>query len=62
MTCKRNGVGTRMKEKVNPFLTSVHCVVYKTNLTTVDTRKTYTYKDLSKKINTLLSLIATQRK
>jgi len=39
MVDKSNGVATRLKDKVNPFFTFVHCVAHRTNLAAIDATK-----------------------
>ena len=39
MIVKQNGVAARLKDKVNHFLTSIHCVAHRTNLAAIDETK-----------------------
>ena len=39
MIGKQSEVAAHLKEKVNPFLTSVHCVAHITTLMTTDVQK-----------------------
>lgn len=59
---KQNGVATRLKEKVNSFLTPIQCVAHRINLAAMDTTKVGPYKDTSKKINAFLNLIVVHLK
>ena len=47
-----------MKEKVNSFLTSIHCVAHRTNLAAIDATKVGPCKDMSKEIDALLNSVA----
>lgn len=46
-----------LKEKVNHFLTSVHCVAHMINLAAIDTIKIGPCKYMSRKINVILNLV-----
>ena len=48
MIGKQNGVAARLKEKVNTFLTLIHCVAHNTNLGAIDATKVGRYKNMSK--------------
>ena len=57
MIGKHNKVSARLKEKINSFLTSVHCVTYRTNLTAIDVTKVGLCKAMSREIDVLLNLV-----
>ena len=58
MIGKQNGVAARLKDKVNHFLTSIHCVAHKTNLGAIDATKVEPCKIMSKEKNALLNSVA----
>ena len=58
MIGKQNGVAARLKEKINHFLTSVHCVAHRTNLAAIDATKVGPCKDMSREIDALLNSVA----
>ena len=58
MLGRKTGVATRLKEKVNPFLTSVHCVAHRTNLAALDAAKKPQCRDMSKKIDAVVNGVA----
>ena len=58
MLGRKSKVATWLKEKVNAFLTSVHCVAHLTNLVAVDVAKKPQCKDMSKKIDALVNGMA----
>jgi hypothetical protein len=58
MIGKQNGVAARLKEKVNYFLTFVHCVAHRTNLTAIVATKVGPCKDMSREIDALLNSVA----
>ena len=58
MIGKQNGVAARLKDKVNPFLTSIHCVAQRTNLAAIDATKVGPCKIMSKEIDALLNSVA----
>ena len=47
-----------MKDKVNHFLTSIHCVAHMTNLAAIDATKVEPCKNMSKEIDALLNSVA----
>jgi hypothetical protein len=55
---KQDGVAARLKEKINPFLTSIHCVMHMTNLAVIDATKAGSCKNMSKEIDTSLNAVA----
>ena len=58
MIDKQNGVVTRLKDKVNYFLTSIHCVAHMINLAAIDATKVGPCKVMSKEIDDFLNLVA----
>jgi hypothetical protein len=58
MIGKQNEVAVRLKDKVNHFLTSIHCVAHRTNLAAIDATKVGPCKIMSKEINALLNSVA----
>ena len=55
---EKNGIATRLKEKVNFFLTFVYCVAHKTNLTVVDVIEIRPCKGMSRELDAYLDSIA----
>jgi len=58
MVGSHGGVATQLKNKVNPFLLSCHCVAHRTNLAALDASKAPNCKVISSEIDTLLNSIA----
>jgi len=58
MIGKKNGVTARLKKKINSFLTFVHCVINRMNVTAIDATKVLPCKELSREIDSLLNSIA----
>ena len=58
MIGKQNGVAARLKDKVNFFLTSIHCVGHRTNLATIYATRVGPCKIMSKEIDVLLNSVA----
>jgi hypothetical protein len=58
MIGKQDGVAARLKDKVNHFLTSIHCVAHMTNLAAIDVTKVEPCKIMSKEIDVLLNSVA----
>jgi hypothetical protein len=44
--------------KINPFITSIHCVAHRTNLAALEVAKSSSYKDFSNKIDKVLNKVA----
>jgi hypothetical protein len=57
MIGKQNGVAAQLKDKVNIFLTSIHCVAYRTNLAAINATKVGPCKIISKEIDALLKSV-----
>jgi hypothetical protein len=57
MVGKNIGVATLLK-KVNPFLTSTHCVAHRTNLAALEASKNASCKDISSEIDSMLNTLA----
>lgn len=57
MVGKKNGVSTRLK-KLNPFLTSVHCVAHRTNLAALEAAKHDSCKVISSDVDKVLNKVA----
>jgi len=53
-----NGVTSKLKKEVNPFLLTIHCVAHRTNLATLDGVSSSLYKDMSRVIAKMLNDIA----
>ena len=51
------GETTRLKDNLNPFIVSYHCVAHRSNLTTLDVSKTPDCKIISNEVDTLLITI-----
>lgn len=57
MVGKNTNIVSLLK-KVNPFLTSIHCVAYKTNLVVLEASKNESCKDKSSKIDSMMNTLA----
>jgi hypothetical protein len=57
MVGKNSGVATFLK-KVNPFLTSTHCVPHRTNLAALEASKNESCKNMSSEVDSLLNTLA----
>jgi hypothetical protein len=57
MVGKNSSVATFLK-KVNPFLTSTHCVAHKTNLAALEASKNESCKDMSSEVDSMLNTLA----
>jgi len=55
MLGSHNGVASKLKKEVNPFLLSIYCVTHKTNLAVLDVADNGLCKDVSKVINKMLN-------
>jgi len=55
MTGIRNGVAARLKDKVNPFILSIHCVAHRTNLASLDAASSASCKTLSILLDNLIN-------
>ena len=55
MTEIRNGVAKRLKDKVNPFILSIHCIAYKINLASLDAASSASCKKLSTLLDNLIN-------
>lgn len=51
-------VAIRLKIKIIPFVTSVHCITHKTNLTTLEAAKSIERKSLPTKIDAMAKFLA----
>ena len=58
----RNGVVARLKDKVNPFILSIHCVTHRTNLASLDAANSTSCKNLSTLLDNLINDIASHFK
>lgn len=61
MVGKSNGVATSLK-KVSPFMTSTHCIAYRTNLAALEASKNPSCKELYSEIDTLIDDLASHFK
>ena len=57
MVGKKSGVVARLK-KVNPFLTSTHCVAHRTNLAALEASKNESCKEMSTAVDSMLNTLA----
>ena len=57
MVGKKSGVAAQLK-KINPFLTSTHCVAHRTNLATLEASKNQSCKEMSVAIDSMLNTLA----
>jgi hypothetical protein len=57
MVGKNSGVATFLK-KVNPFLTSTHCVAHRTNLAALEASKNESYKDMLSEVDSMLNTLS----
>ena len=58
MMGKKIGVATQLKEKVNPFLLSCHCVAHRTNLAALDDAKKRSCEEISKEMDKMIKNVA----
>ena len=62
MTGICNGVAAHLKDKVNPFSLSIHCVAHRTNLASLDAASSASCKNLSTLLDNLINDIASHFK
>ena len=62
MTEIRNGVVARLKDKVNPFNLSIHCVAHRTNFASLDAANSASCKNLSIFLDNLINNTASHLK
>ena len=55
MLGSRNGVASKLKKEVNPFLLSIHCVAHRTNLAALDVAGSSLCKSMSQEIDKMLN-------
>ena len=58
MLGSRNGVASKLKKEVNPFLLSIHCVAHRTNLAVLDVTGSSLCKSMFQEIDKMLNDIA----
>ena len=58
MVDKKTCIATQLKEKVNPFLLSCHCVAHRTNLAALDAAKKCSYEEISKEVDKMINSVA----
>ena len=58
MVRSHGGVATRLKNTLNPFVLSCHCIAHRTNLALLDASKASDCKVISDEVDTILNVIA----